>query len=81
MMRKYLLDITTECSLKVKRRIIIHNTQSHIQDQQEIEEALLALEDKEQTTFDEVQDVYKIIDNDDARISPIDGRLLKHFYT
>ena len=78
---KYLLDITTEGSLKVKRQTIIHTTQSHIQDQQEIEEASPALEDREQTTFDEVQDVYKIIDGDDARINPIDGRLLKHSYT
>ena len=81
MKHKYLLDVTTEGSLKVKRRTIIHTTQSHIQDQQEIKEASLALEDREQTTFDEVQDVYKIIDNDDARINPIDGRLLKHSYT
>jgi len=39
------------------------------------------LEDIGQTTFDEVQEVYKIIDGDDARINPIDGRLLKHSYT
>ena len=81
MKHKSILDITTEGSLKVKRWTIIHTTQSHIQDQQEIEEASPALEDREQTTFDEVQDVYKIIDGDDVRINPIDGRLLKHSYT
>ena len=72
---KSILDITTEGSLKVKRRTIIYNTQSHVQDQREIKEAPPTLQDIGQTTFDELQEFYKIIEDDDTRINPIDGRI------
>ena len=81
MKHKSILDITTEGSLKVKRRTIIYNTQSHVQDQREIKEAPPTLQDIGQTTFDELQEFYKIIEDDDTRINPIDGRILKHSYT
>ena len=74
MKRKSILSITPEGSFKVKRRTILYNTQSHVQDQQEIENAPPTLEDRGKTTLDELQEIYKITNGDDARINPIDGR-------